>query len=58
MKSTTYGSQDSVQRRATKMIHSWNTGVVPEVKGTEIVNLGGRWLSENPQIYEGFLCRG
>lgn len=58
MESTTYGSPDSVQRRATKMIQSWNTGVIPEVKGTEIVKPGGGWLSENPQIYEGFLCRG
>ena len=45
-------------RRATEMIHSWNTGVVPEVKGTEIVKPQGRWLIESPQIYEGLLCRG
>lgn len=37
MEATTYGSQDTVQRRATKMIHIWNTRVIPEGKGTEIL---------------------
>lgn len=58
MESTTYGSQDRVQRRATKMIRRWNTGVILEVKGTEILKPGGGWLTESHQIYEGFLCRG
>lgn len=44
MKSTTYQNQESVKRRATRMINSWNIETISQSKGTEIVKSRGEWF--------------